>query len=668
MRSCGPALTLLLTAFLATAAQAAARTPEIVVAYPPANTSVPYDHVIFEGHVSSGANLSLNGRALNVGADGLFMEWLPLKVGKNALKLLSVLGSQRRAVTFNVTFSKPAALSVRPTAIQAGTLTPNRALNLYTRVPTGGRTLTVAFQGSPGGRASVTVTGLGRFALTEQPASARPPLAAGWYQTTLTLPDNLPLSGAALKVSLTGRDGTTVVATAPGRLTSTPTDAARVGEVTAADVGEGVNPSPSALTTGPGPTDLLFPRQGQRLTVLGDLGEAYLVQGPGGLATALKSVLKLLPVGTPPPAAGAGTPQLSSTPDEWQVRVPITQRTPFSLEESRAGDSAGLVLHLLDAASTPGSLAATASTPGLSWTPAGSTLDLAVTLPQSQNWGYFVSYSPGALLLHLRKAPALDPSQPVKNRVILLDPGHGGSELGGAGSLGQPEKNITLPIAVRVAELLRAQGADARLTRESDVRVPLYDRPLLAEKLHADLLISIHANALPDGVDPRARRGLEIYTFHPMTWGLAGALIRSVTATTRLPTTLLPVVSAPPLTLPGLRIGNLALTRPTSQRSVLIETAYLTQPDDLRLLMNPAGREAIAQGIAQGIADDYATQARLAPTLAPALPELTPLPRSQQQSAPLVPTPAPAVPAVPSLPDVPAGPPPGPPDDPGGQP
>ena len=72
-------------------------------------------------------------------------------------------------------------------------------------------------------------------------------------------------------------------------------------------MGEGVNPSTSALTTGPGTTDLLFPRQGQRLAVLGDLGEAYLVQGPGGLATAFKSVLKLLPAGTPPPAAGAGS-------------------------------------------------------------------------------------------------------------------------------------------------------------------------------------------------------------------------------------------------------------------------------------------------------------------------------------------------------------------------
>ena len=110
----------------------------------------------------------------------------------------------------------------------------------------------------------------------------------------------------------------------------------------------------------------------------------------------------------------------------------------------------------------------------------------------------------------------------------MIDPGHGGSELGGAGSLGQPEKTIVLPIALRVAALLRAQGADVRLTRSQDTRVPLYDRPLLAEQLGADLLISLHANALPDGVDPRARRGLEVHTFHPQTWGLAQRLISSL--------------------------------------------------------------------------------------------------------------------------------------------
>ncbi len=504
-----------------TTAQAAA--PDLAVAYPPPNTSVPYDHVIFEGHVSPGATLSVNGRALNVGPDGLFMEWLPLAPGKNALKLLSTLGNQRRAATFNVTSNLPKALPARPTTIKAETLTPAQPINLYTRLPAEGRTLTVRFQGSPGGRAQVTVKGLGQFALTEQAASTRPPQAAGWYQTTLTLPETAALTAAPIKVSLTGKDGTTVIATAPGTLTSAPASAARVAEITAAEVGVGVNPSPTAWTTGEKPTDRLFPKLGQRLKVLGDLGDQFLVQGPSGLATAFKATLKLLPIGTPPPAAGVGLPTWQDAPNEWQLHLPISQRTPFTLEDAppSAGKGASLRLLIADAARPAGSLAANQRTPILTWEPQSAALKLDISLPQVQNWGYFAVYGSGELVLHLRKAPALDPQQPLRGRLIVIDPGHGGSELGGAGSLGQPEKTIVLPIALRVAALLRAQGADVRLTRSQDTRVPLYDRPLLAEHLGADLLISLHANALPDGVDPRARRGLEVHTFHPQTWGLA---------------------------------------------------------------------------------------------------------------------------------------------------
>lgn len=654
---CGFALTF---AFFSTALAAA---PEIVVAYPPANDKVPYDHVIFEGHVSPGAGLSVNGRALNVGPDGLFMEWLLLSAGKNALKLVSKLGSQSRAVTFNVTFSSPRALSAKPTAIRAGTLSPAQPLTLYTRVPIEGRSLTVGFQGSPGGKASLTVSGWGTFGLSEQAASARPPRAAGWYQTTLTLPENLALSAAAVKVSLTGRDGKTVTATAGGKVTSTPGGAARVAEVSAADVGVGVNPSTTAFASGPAATDVLFPRQGQRLSVLGDLGDDYLVQGPGGLTTAFKSVLKFLPVGTPPPQAAVGTPQVLDAPDEWLVRLPIAQRTLLSLDETPSSTNAGLTLTLANASLPAGRLAA-ANAPELNWKPSGSSLQLSVTLPQAQHWGYFVSYQPDALILHLRKAPSLDPAQPMKGRVILIDPGHGGSELGGAGSLSQPEKNITLPIAARVVTLLRAQGADARLTRDRDVRVPLYDRPLMAEQLRADLLISIHANALPDGVDPRQRRGLEVYTFHPMTWGLASALLRDLPRSAPQ----LQVSALPPLSVAGLRVSSLALTRPTSQRSVLIEMAYLTQADDLRLLMSEPGREALAQGVAQGIADDYAAQAQRqnqsaqpTPTAPQPLPELTPQPPTPQPDAPLVPTMTPPPPA-PGLPAILPTPPPSQPD------
>ena len=59
--------------------------------------------------------------------------------------------------------------------------------------------------------------------------------------------------------------------------------------------------------------------------------------------------------------------------------------------------------------------------------------------------------------------------------------------------------------------------------------------------------------------------------------------------------------------MPG---ANLALTRPSTQISLLVETAYLTDAGNLRTLMSPEGRERFAQAIAQGIVDFYVSQAK----------------------------------------------------------
>ena len=132
----------------------------------------------------------------------------------------------------------------------------------------------------------------------------------------------------------------------------------------------------------------------------------------------------------------------------------------------------------------------------------------------------------------------------------------------------------------------------------NDVQVPLYNRPQLAETLDADLLLSIHANALPDGTDPRTRRGTGVYWTNPQALPLAQSIQAAVLGS--------PVLAA--LGQPGddgLHLADLALTRPSSQVSALVETAYLTDPGNLRSLMSPEGRAAYAEAIAKGVLDFY---------------------------------------------------------------
>jgi N-acetylmuramoyl-L-alanine amidase len=93
-------------------------------------------------------------------------------------------------------------------------------------------------------------------------------------------------------------------------------------------------------------------------------------------------------------------------------------------------------------------------------------------------------------------------------RTIVIDPGHGGSEIGATGPNGLTEKEITLDIARRLRDLIRERlGLQVHLTRESDYDVALENRTEKANNLKADVFISIHANSYRG----RGVRGSETY-------------------------------------------------------------------------------------------------------------------------------------------------------------
>jgi N-acetylmuramoyl-L-alanine amidase len=85
---------------------------------------------------------------------------------------------------------------------------------------------------------------------------------------------------------------------------------------------------------------------------------------------------------------------------------------------------------------------------------------------------------------------------PKRTRVIAIDPGHGGEDPGAIGPTGLKEKDVTLAIAFKLKDLIDAQqGFKAFLTRDDDYFVPLRERVEKARKVRAELLISIHADA-----------------------------------------------------------------------------------------------------------------------------------------------------------------------------
>ena len=581
---------------------AAAAAPRLIVAYPPEGHRVAYDHVILEGSVSPGARLTIGGRAAEVAPDGLYTLWWPLNPGLNTLRLVTTVGGESSSRVLHVTRTVTAPLPARPTALRPGSLTPAGRMEFWD--PAGDspaeRQLEVSFEGSPGGRASFRVGGGAPQAMRE----VRP----GRYSATWVLPLGSVFDQASVTVSLTGQDGKTVSQAAPGRV-STGTGPATATQLAGTVRGLGVNEAEYSLTTLDG-RPLLYPREGTTFLAVGRQGDdlrVRLAPGLSALVTADQVALtRGLPLAAQPGplvldpsgAGGTGLEMAAGTGDDLRVRVPLGgARLPFTLEQS-AGQ---LDLTLYGAPPLPARselrdpllVGAEVKTLGL------DTQRLTLRLSAAQGWGFHAGYEGNDLVLTVRRPPALDPLRPLAGRVIVLDPGHGGTNMGGAGLLGLTEKYLTLPVALRAAELLRAQGAAVVLSRERDDSVGLTERDLLAEQTRADLLVSLHYNALPDGNDPRGIRGPEVYYTWPQAQAVAGTILSELRA--RLPEL---GIGA------GLRPGaNLALTRPSTQISLLVELAYLTDAGNVRVMNSPGGQEKLAQAVAGGIAQFYAAQA-----------------------------------------------------------
>ena len=95
-----------------------------------------------------------------------------------------------------------------------------------------------------------------------------------------------------------------------------------------------------------------------------------------------------------------------------------------------------------------------------------------------------------------------------KQRIIVIDAGHGGKDPGCIGKGGTQEKTVVLSVAKKLKKKLDANGYKTYLTRSTDVYLKLGERAEFAEKKHADLFISLHANANPS----RDMKGFSIYT------------------------------------------------------------------------------------------------------------------------------------------------------------
>ena len=333
------------------------------------------------------------------------------------------------------------------------------------------------------------------------------------------------------------------------------------------------------------------------LNITGKIGNSYRFKYSDSMDGWIsESDIKILPTENYIPENIISTLNVDSDKNYVYLRLPLTQKIPFLIEQpfenqinlKLFGAKAGIDLFSYDNASD--------FIRKLKLTQDSSNcLNLAIKINSKQFWGYKYYYEGNTLVLKLRKPPQINSKHPLKGKVICIDAGHGGTELGSVGPTAIPEKLINLEIAENLKKILEKKGAKVIMTRDSDKDVGLDDRVNIANSNEAQVIVSIHNNALPDGKDPYIEHGTSTYYYHSQSLPLAKSIQKS----------LVPVMGFKNL---GVLHSSFVLTRPTEALSVLVEVGFMINPDEYNLLITPEFQKKAAIGISRGLENFFLSQ------------------------------------------------------------
>ncbi|QGQ95388.1 N-acetylmuramoyl-L-alanine amidase [Paenibacillus psychroresistens] len=185
---------------------------------------------------------------------------------------------------------------------------------------------------------------------------------------------------------------------------------------------------------------------------------------------------------------------------------------------------------------------------------------------------------------------------------IVVDAGHGGSDPGAIGINGLNEKDITLDIALKLQDQLVKRDYEVVLSRTDDRFISLQDRVDYTNKQSADLFISIHGNSYPSS---QAKGTLVLYYDNqfPQSSYPASAQMESLTPISKAfaQQVLDAFINKLHTENQDIVPSSVYVVRNGTIPSVLIETAFLSNPEDAALLADPIVRSQMAEAIADGI-------------------------------------------------------------------
>ena len=523
-----------------------------------------------------GNKVTVNGAAFKVYESGAFVGLLDLREGQNSLLIVAVAPDGQKAMrSFQITRTPPVA-STRADTLMIEDIMMEPSTDLWLKE---GDVLTVQMKATPG----KTATFMNGLQMSERRGVETGGLL-GVYRGIYRVKATDTLANQLIQFKLQDSSGRVVSKISPVRVSFISNKVPLVGVV------KGDRPF---LNAGLGKdrlggAKLSFIDSGVRLAITGKAEGQYRVAlTENQEAWIPDDMVDLQPQGAYPPFSLTGSMRIYGESKFDYVAISLDDKLPFATTTD--SDPTRINIDLFGAVSNTNwitdEMTATEIT-NVYYTQVEKNLfRLTIELRHKQVWGYGLSYRNNTLIVKVKRQPEkLD----LDGLSIVVDAGHGGTNKGAIGATGVMEKDLTLAIATHLKTLLEKKGASVIMTRTNDESSFNSDRIRRILPLNADLLISIHANSIGFMTDPLSVKGVSTFykyiCYKPLSHFILDEVVKS------------------DLTMFG-NVGNFnfSLNSVTELPNVLVETAFVSNPEDEMKLLNDEFRRDIADRIVDGV-------------------------------------------------------------------
>ena len=540
------------------------------------------------------AKAFINGKQTKVYASGAFVELLQINVDTNTFRFtVKSIAGDSLWKEFVIIRPEPMKNSPHDTlVIEQAMMEPSEDMWL-----TSGDVLEVKFKGSPGWKASFDIPNVESGIPMRELSPSDGGGFAGIYISHYKVKPTDAVRDAQIVFHLKKSFWSREKVFSKAKISILPKELPRVAEI----IGNRPYLNAGLGTDRLGGSKLGFLQEGVHVEITGKVGSQYRVRlSPSMDAWLPEDFANLLPPDTPLPCSLAGAISATGNNAEDIVTLSLSEKHPYTSEQLI--NPSAIIVDVYGATSNTNWISQQRSAKGIesiTWKQiAVDQYRIIINLLHS-HWGYDIDYVGNMLQIIIRRPPIIVSRDSIlSGLVIAVDAGHGGDNHGTIGATGVFEKDVTISMADYLDTALTAQGAKVVLTRTDE------DAPATSERIDkildsdARLLVSIHCNSAGDASDPLMLRGVSTYYRYIGFKPLADILYDKMLDI-------------------GLKqfgeVGsfNFKLNSLTQLPNVLVETAFLSNPEDEMLLLDSGFRKKVAEQIVKGLEDFVRTHSEM---------------------------------------------------------